>query len=136
MKKRNPNYYFNDLNELLTKSEAISEEMHPFFEQADLFFKEGGEFTEKTAVIAGFEKGMVDYNEISNQLSALVPNVRVIGMHKKLVKQFEEYVEACQAMVEATKAENESAFRLSEKNQELLSEVLGKTINRIVKLAM
>ena len=136
MKKRNPNYYFNDLNELLTKSETISEEMHPFFFISDLFFKEGGEFAEKEVVISGFEEGMADYNEISAKLSGLTPNVRVIGMHKKLVKQFEEYVESCQAMVEATKQENETEFRLSEKNQEILSEILGKTINRIVKLAM
>lgn len=136
MKKRNSNYYFNELNDLLTQSENVSEEMHPFFEKAEVFFKDGGEFLDKTEVVAGFDKGMVIYQEIAQKLSQLTPNVRVIGMHKKLVKQFFEYVDACQQMVVATENEDKEKFKLSENNQEVLSGLLSKTIDRIVKISM
>jgi hypothetical protein len=136
VKKKSSQFYFSDLNELLMKSEQVSEEMHPYFEKAEHFFDQGGEFSEKEDVLNGFEQGMSTYKSISEGLAGLTPNVKAIGLHRQLTKNFIAYVNACDEMVEATRQEDVSAFKRSEKSQEEYSDLVGKLLNRIIRIAM
>ena len=66
------------------------------------------------------------------------PPIKVLGVHKQLLKAYQDFVEGCQAMTDSIDATKQSvdveAFELSEKLQDESSDAMMKNIQRITKI--
>lgn len=144
MKKANVGFYIQKINDIVTDSEKVGETMHPSYESIRQAIDNGtlGELTEESLSETQtlFSNGTEKYRTMKQELDALKAPVKVIGVHKKLQKAFENYVDGCQEMVESiVPAEanvNVDAFNDSEAKQDSATDEISFCIQRITQLVM
>ncbi|QIL46083.1 hypothetical protein G7081_02870 [Vagococcus coleopterorum] len=141
--KPNLGQYVQVINKVVTETEEIGTEMHPYFEEVRTALD-----TDETKLTKGtlaevhekFSEGTAKYKELSTMINGQKPPVKVMGIHKKLEKSYAEYVVACQKMVDAIDPESGKvdceAFDLSEKEQDDTSGTVAFCIQRMTGLLM
>ena len=144
MKKPNLGFYVQKINDVVTTSENVGEEMNPSYEKvrsaiddnkvADLSKEELTEIKEL------FLSGTNKYRELLAEITSLKAPAKVIGIHKKLEKSFTEYVEGCQEIVDAIDADTVSVdveqFNTSENKQDEATDTISFCIQRVTQLVL
>lgn len=144
MKKPNLGFYIQKINDVVTASEQVGEEMNPSYEVirqaidtnkvSDLSTEE----LEKTQEL--FLSGTNKYRELLTQIQSLKAPAKVIGIHKKLEKSFILYVEGCQEMVDSINVSentvNEELFNASEAKQDEATDSISFCIHRVTQLVL
>lgn len=139
--KPNLGQYIQMINKVVTETEEIGTEMHPYFEEVRTALDtDESKLTKGTLaeVHEKFSEGTAKYKELSTLITAQKAPVKVMGIHKKLEKSYAAYVVACQKMVdaidvEAGKADRE-AFDASEVEQDEVSGTVAFCIQRMTGL--
>lgn len=140
--KNNINYYIQAVNTAITDTEDNGELLNEHFEVlraaldndtvSDIPVKQLATIKEK------FEAGTEKYRGIDAVLNGLKPPVKVLGVHKQLLKAYQEFVQGCQEMTNSIDVSNQSidveAFERSEKLQDESSDNMMKNIQRITKI--
>lgn len=144
MKKPNLGFYIQKINDVVTTSEEIGEEMNPSYElirqaiDSDKVADITEEEFKNTKEL--FSSGTDKYRELLVEIKGLKAPVKVMGIHKKLEKAFTEYVEGCQEMVDSIDAENNSVnqelFNTSETKQDEATDAISFCIQRVTQLVM
>lgn len=144
MKKPNLGYYIQKINDIVTASEEIGEEMNPSYEIIREAIDAGkvADLTEeqlkKTHEL--FTGGTTKYRAMLSEIKGLKAPVKVMGIHKKLEKAFESYVEGCQEMIDSIDLEktavNADKFNASEAKQDEATDNISFCIQRVTQLVM
>lgn len=142
--KPNLGFYVQKINDIVNETEAIGEEMNPFYETIREAIDQ-----DKTAslsveqleeVVTVFSNGTAKYRILIDQIHSLKPPVKVLGIHKKLEKAFDQYLEGCEEMVQAIQVENKNVDRVlfdaSEIKQDDTSDTISFCIQRMTQLLM
>lgn len=144
MKKPNLGFYIQKINDIVTNSEKVGEEMNPSYEivrhaidtntLADLTSEQLKEIQDL------FASGTKNYAEMLSQLNGLKAPVKVMGIHKKLEKSFENYVSGCQEMVDSIDVDaatvNADMFNKSEEKQDQSTDDISFSIQRMTQIVM
>ena len=144
MKKPNIGHYLKVINTIVTDSEKVGEEMNPSYEIVRHAIDDGkvSDLTveQLTEIKNQFSTGTEHYRVMENALTQLKAPVKVLGIHKKLEKAFNDYVEGCQEMVDSIDAEHgkvdSEAFDLSEAKQDAATDGISFCIQRITQIIM
>ena len=142
--KVNLGFYIQKINDIVKKTEEIGETMNPYFEEVRTAIDQeqlDALTTEKlTDVHARFAEGTESYDAMAKTIKALKPPAKVIGIHKKLEKSYEVYVEACREMVAsidvANKTVDQEKFNSSEEKQDETTDSIAFCIQRMTSLLM
>lgn len=139
----NLGYYVQVINKIVTDTEEIGEEMNPSYEVirdaidnnkvAELSSEQLAE------VVETFNQGTVKYQTMLQTISEQRPPAKVMGIHKKLERSYEEYVEGCKEMVASVNPENGvdiASFERSEKKQDQATDDISNTIQRMTKVLL
>lgn len=139
--KPNLGQYVQMINKIVTDTEVIGGEMHPYFEEVRTALDtDESKLTvgTLTAVHENFSEGTAKYQELATLISNQKVPVKVMGIHKKLEKSYAAYVAACQKMVDSIDPENGKvdrvAFDASEAEQDEVSGTVAFCIQRITGL--
>lgn len=144
MAKFNPKaaqQYVQTLQKVLVSTEEIATNVEPFFlklatamDAQDLTQLSQAEFSE---IKAEFEDTVSAYQNNAQTLQHAQAPVRLLGTHKSLVKNYQNYADATQMMSDALHIADQSvdneAFKKSEKDQE---DYMGKIQTNIQKIMM
>ncbi|KRM45219.1 hypothetical protein FEZ41_12845 [Lentilactobacillus parafarraginis] len=91
-----------------------------------------------TKIKAHFQSGTDKYNDNVNQLQQAPVPVKVLGKHKMLVRAYEDYAAACQAMTDSIDPAKQvvavDAFNQAEKDQEAHIAKVSDVTTRIMGL--
>lgn len=83
-----------------------------------------------------FQSGTDKYKDNVNKLQQVAVPVKLLGKHKLLVRHYEDYADACQAMTDSIDAEaanvDADKFNQSEKDQENSIAKVSSTTTRIM----
>lgn len=144
MKKPNLGFYIQKINDVVTASEEIGEEMNPSYElireaiDSDKVAEVTAEELKSTKEL--FLSGTEKYRGLLAEIKGLKAPVKVMGIHKKLEKAFTNYVEGCQEMVDAIDVDNSSVdqelFNTSEAKQDEATDLISFCIQRVTQLVM
>lgn len=140
--KPNIVFYMRKINEIVTRTEELGEELNPYYEKIRTAIDESQieTLTQETLVETydHFKAGTDEYEKMLSDLKELKPTVKIIGIHKKLEKAFSEYVEGCQEMCESidtkTGTVNETSFNQSEEKQDAATKSISFCIQKIAQL--
>ncbi|MBP2966666.1 hypothetical protein J8385_18995 [Acinetobacter baumannii] len=144
MKKANIGFYVQKINDVVTTSESIGEEMNPSYEKVKAAIdndKMSDLSTEElTEIKELFLSGTNKYRDLLSELTDLKAPAKVIGIHKKLQKSFTEYVDGCQEMVDSIDVEGGSVnielFNTSEATQDEATDTISFCIQRVTQLVL
>lgn len=144
MKKPNLSFYIQKINDVVTESEQVGEEMNPSYEtirkaiDSDSVSDLSAEELKHTQEL--FLSGTDKYRELLTQIKSLKAPAKVIGIHKKLEKSFILYVEGCQEMVDSINVEeksvNKELFNASETKQDEATDSISFCIQRVTQLVL
>ncbi|MCY9807119.1 hypothetical protein OXT66_06165 [Lentilactobacillus senioris] len=91
---------------------------------------------ELTKIQKHFQEGTDIYKENLLKLEKVAVPVKILGRHKQLIKHYEDYTNACQAMTDSINPEANSVvvdmFNQSEKDQEAAIAAISNTTSRIM----
>ncbi len=144
MKKANLGYYIQKINDIVTASEEIGEEMNPSYE----IIREAIDNDKVSGITAEqlksthelFLNGTNKYRGLLAEIKSLKAPVKVMGVHKKLEKAFESYVDGCQEMIDSINLDKASVdaskFDLSEQKQDEATDNISFCIQRVTQLVM
>ncbi len=83
-----------------------------------------------------FQSGTDKYNDNVNKLQQVAVPVKLLGKHKLLVRHYEDYANACQAMTDSIDPDaakvDADKFNQSEKDQENSIAKVSSTTTRIM----
>lgn len=144
MKKPNTGFYVRVINDAITESESIGEKMNPSYEvireAIDNKTLEKVELEKLKEIHQAFTEGTDRYRVISAMITEIKPPIKVMGIHKKLEKAFELYVEGCQAMVDSIQLDkgtvDAAAFDASEAIQDEATDSIAFSVQRMTSLIM
>ncbi|MEG0285340.1 MULTISPECIES: hypothetical protein [Vagococcus] len=144
MKKPNLGFYIQKINDVVTASEQVGEEMNPSYEvirqaiDSNSISELSAEELKNTQDL--FLSGTDKYRELLAQIKGLKAPAKVMGIHKKLEKSFVLYVEGCQEMVDSINVEansvNEEMFNASEAKQDEATDSISFCIQRVTQLVL
>ncbi len=144
MKKANLGFYIQKINDIVTTSEDIGEEMNPSYEvirtaiDSDKLADVSAEELKATHEL--FSNGTEKYRGLLAEIKGLKAPAKVMGIHKKLEKSFTAYVEGCQAMVDSIDLDNNTVnqelFNTAETNQDAATDEISFCIQRVTQLVM
>ena len=144
MKKPNLGFYIQKINDVVTASEQVGEEMNPSYEvirqaiDSNSISELSAEELKNTQDL--FLSGTDKYRELLAQIKGLKAPAKVMGIHKKLEKLFVLYVEGCQEMVDSINVEansvNEEMFNASEAKQDEATDSISFCIQRVTQLVL
>lgn len=138
--KPNPNFYAQKVSQIVQEIEKIGEKMNPDYEflRQMIDKKQLDELTDekKQEIRTAFQVGTDQYKALFDQLKKLRAPARVMGMHKKFERAFEDYVAGCQGMVDSLKdtTVDVSSFAAAEKQQDDATDAISFAIQRIMNL--
>lgn len=144
LKKPNLGFYIQKINDVVTSSEEVGEEMNPSYEtiRAAIDSNKTEELTteELTAIKELFLSGTNKYRELLVTIKGLKAPAKVMGVHKKLEKAFTDYVNGCQEMVDSINPEAGSVdaemFNTSEAKQDEATDTISFCIQRVTQLVL
>lgn len=134
------NVYLNKLSAFVEETEKTGEGMNADYEKIRnaIDEKKTDELSsdDLAAIYAVFEKGVDSYLVDQANLKMFRAPARVIGIHKRLEKTFDEYVVGCQKMLAAVDGKLDiAAFDEAENDQDEASKGISFCIARITQLA-
>lgn len=140
--KANINYYAQAVNTAITDTEEIGESLNGHFEILKEALDNGKvaevEAKQLATIKEQFAAGTEKYRSIDAKLNSLKAPVKVIGVHKQLLKSYAEFVRGCQEMTDSIDLDKHSvdteAFESSEALQDVSSDEMMKSIQRITKI--
>lgn len=140
--KNNINYYIQAVNTAITDTEDNGELLNEHFEVVRTVLDNDKiseiSIEQLTTIKEKFAAGTEKYRGINATLNGLKPPIKVLGVHKQLLKAYQDFVEGCQAMTDSIDATKQSvdveAFERSEKLQDESSDAMMKNIQRITKI--
>lgn len=141
MKPVNIAYYFQTINDVISDTEEMGSKMHPYYESLRKAIDNQDEVSkeELAKVETIFEEGCDTYDTYQTKVETLQAPVKLMGLHKKFVKSYSDYVAACHAMLEAVNPEeglNIEQFNQAEKEQDDHSQKVSQVVARMATLAM
>ena len=144
MKPNNTAAYLQVLTDVMQHTEKVGGDMNADFEQLKQALADGDVKTlgagKLAAIATNFQSGTDVYLADLHRLETAKAPVRLLGKHKQLVVAYRDYTEACQAMVDAIDAENETVdaavFSDAEHEQEAMMTKISTTMQRIIGAAM
>ncbi|MGO2082443.1 hypothetical protein [Vagococcus sp.] len=144
MKKPNTGFYIRVINDAITESETIGETMNDSFEiiRSAIDNKKIADLKPEQLkeIHAIFSAGTDRYRVILAKLQGIKPPVKVIGIHKKLEKAYEQYVASCQEMVDSILVDKGTVdsdhFDSSENHQDEATDMIAFSVQRITSLIM
>ncbi|HIY56950.1 MAG TPA: hypothetical protein H9829_01940 [Candidatus Tetragenococcus pullicola] len=141
MVKPNLGFYVQKINQIVTDTEKIGEEMNPSFEtiREAIDNDQTTEITEekRQEIIQIFTTGTKQYQEMAQQISQLRPTARVLGFHKKLETSYKEYIAGCEDMIQSLSDDIDvEAFDAAEKRQDKASDGISFAISRMTNLLL
>ncbi len=87
---------------------------------------------------AHFQSGTDKYQDNVNKLEQAPVPVKVLGRHKMLIRAYEDYAQACQAMTDSVEPDagtvNTVQFNQAEKDQESSIEKVSNATTRIMSM--
>ncbi|MGX7417995.1 hypothetical protein ACWOFR_04230 [Carnobacterium gallinarum] len=140
--KANINYYAQAVNTAITDTEEIGESLNPHFEVLKEALDQNKvtelSVEQLTTIKEKFAEGTEKYRGINTILVGLKAPVKVLGVHKQLLKSYSEFIRGCQEMTDSIDAEKQAVdtevFTSSEAVQDVSSDSMMKTIQRITKI--
>lgn len=139
----NLGFYVQTINDIVTDTEKIGEEMNPDYELIRQGIDEGklAELSaEKLAEIAThFEKGTQQYKTMLAKIGTLRPPAKVMGIHTKFKRSYEKYVAGCEEMIQAIQASegvDVAGFNAAEVKQDEATDEISFAIQRMTKLLL
>ncbi|MBA1434699.1 hypothetical protein [Bombilactobacillus bombi] len=134
--------YARILNEVMEKTQEIQEDLNPKFEQIKAALAAGNltemKSSEYLKIQGDFQKGTDDYARLTEKLQAVQAPARIMGVHLSLVEAFQEYVKACQDMIDSMKDDRTvdlAAFQASEQSQDQILDKISKYIIRMNQIS-
>ncbi len=136
MAKPNLGYYVQKINDIVTETEQIGEEMNPSFEEIRTAIDAGktAEISDekRQAVIQVFTEGTNKYEALMERISKLQPTARVLGFHKKLEVSYKEYIAGCEDMIQSlVTGIDVQSFDAAEKRQDKASDGISFAITKM-----
>lgn len=137
-------YYIQQINQLVQQTEEIGETLNEHFmvlrSAIDKKTTDQLEKEQLEEISNKFAKGVATYKNIYKQLLQMRAPVKVIGIHKKLEKNYDEYIKGCQQMLDSIDTEKNlldvEAFNQAEKIQDEATNGIAFCIKRITTLAL
>lgn len=140
--KPNAGFYVQKINDIVKDTEAIGEKMNPNYEVIRQAIDED-KLTELTPeslaeTTAIFEEGTGKYREMFRTIGELSPPAKVLGIHKKFERAYENYVAGCEEMIASIKEGkvDVAAFDAAETKQDDATEVISFSIQRMTNLLL
>ena len=139
--KPNLGFYVQKINDIVQDTEAIGGEMHPCFveirEAIDNDNIASISDERRAEIVAIFEEGTQKYQAMQQTVGTLRPTARVIGIHKKFERAYNDYVEGCLEMIASIKnGINVEAFNASEQKQDEATEIIAFSIQRMTGILL
>lgn len=139
----NLGFYVQTINDIVTDTEKIGEDMNPDYEIIRKAIDENqldSLSAERLAEIAEhFEKGTKKYKAMLEKVSGLRPPAKVMGIHSKFRRSYEKYVAGCEEMIQAIQGENGvdvKGFDAAEEKQDEATDEISFSIQRMTKLLL
>ncbi|MGX7030671.1 hypothetical protein [Vagococcus zengguangii] len=144
MKQTNVGFYAQKINNVVEVTEQTGEAMNPFFEIVRHAIDNGtvADITEEQykGIKEAFGTGLENYKKLAGLLKDQKAPIKVIGIHKKFEKTYEDYIVSCQAMIDslgATPADLDvEKFNQSEAQQDEVTETLAFCVQRLSNLLL
>lgn len=139
--KPNTGFYVQKINDIVKETEAIGEKMNPNYEairqaiDEDKLAELTPESLQETTEI--FEEGTGKYRVMLAEISQLRPPAKVLGIHKKFEKAYQNYVAGCEEMIASIQENVDvAAFDAAEEKQDAATEVISFSIQRMTNLLL
>lgn len=137
-------FYAQKINQVVETTEQTGEAMNPFFELIRQAIDKGtvAELTEAqySEVKEAFNKGLENYKKLLVVLNNQTAPIKVIGIHKKFEKTYEDYISSCQMMIDSLGETPQDlaveAFNQSEEQQDDITETLAFCVQRLSNLLL
>lgn len=141
MKQVNIGQYFQKINDVITNTEEMGSKMNPYYEELRTAIDENKEVTTETLakVYTIFEEGTEVYHQYQANVEKMAAPVKLMGLHKKFVKAYVEYVAACDDMLASVNPDeglNVEQFNASEKAQDEASQKVSAAVSRMATMLM
>ncbi|MDT2755831.1 hypothetical protein P7G51_00320 [Enterococcus asini] len=140
--KPNIGFYVQKINDIVKDTEAIGEQMNPNYEVIRQAIDEDKLATLTPESLAEtreiFEAGTDKYREMLSTIGGLRPPAKVLGIHKKFERAYENYVAGCEEMIASIKEDQVDvpAFNAAESKQDEATEVISFSIQRMTNLLL
>ncbi|GHP15235.1 hypothetical protein YK48G_26600 [Lentilactobacillus fungorum] len=142
MKPQDMTRYAKVVSDVIDSTSANGEDLNGDFEvlrkAIDNDTVSGLTSDELAKIKAHFQSGTDKYQDNVNKLQQAPVPVKVLGKHKMLVRHYEDYANACQAMTDSINPDaqtvNVDQFNQAEKDQESSIEKVSKITTRIMSL--
>ncbi|WP_368251466.1 hypothetical protein [Enterococcus sp. 2201sp1_2201st1_B8_2201SCRN_220225] len=140
--KPNIGFYVQKINDIVKDTEAIGEKMNPNYEVIRQAIDEDKLATLTPENLAEtreiFEAGTGKYREMLSTIGGLRPPAKVLGIHKKFERAYENYVAGCEEMIASIKEDQVDvpAFNAAESKQDEATEVISFSIQRMTNLLL
>lgn len=139
--KPNTGFYVQKINDIVKETEAIGEKMNSNYETIRQAIDEDklADLTPESlqATTAIFEEGTAKYQAMLTEISQLRPPAKVLGIHKKFEKAYENYVAGCEEMIASIQETVDvPAFDAAEAKQDAATDVISFSIQRMTNLLL
>lgn len=139
--KPNLGYYVQKINDIVKNTEAIGEEMNPCYEEIRQAIDKEDVASisdeRRDAIVSIFKEGTNQYVAMQQTVRTLRPPARVMGIHKKFERSYNDYVQGCEEMI--TSLENGidvAAFDAAEQKQDEATDAISFSIQRMTSLLL
>lgn len=137
----NLGFYVQKINDIVKETEQIGEQMNPNYEEIRKAIDEKQIDTiteERLQEISGvFKAGTEKYQQMLQQVEALRPPAKVMGIHKKFEKAYTKYISGCEEMILSVEGKIDApAFDAAEKKQDEATDEISFSIQRMTGLLL
>lgn len=139
----NLGFYVQTINDIVTDTEKIGEDMNPDYEEIRKAIDEDkvAEISSErlTEISEHFEKGTKEYKLMLEKIGKLRPPAKVMGIHSKFKRSYENYVAGCEEMVASLKSDagiDTKSFDAAEQKQDEATDEISFAIQRMTKLLL
>ncbi|KAF1295528.1 hypothetical protein BAU15_03010 [Enterococcus sp. JM4C] len=139
----NLGFYVQTINDIVTDTEKIGEEMNPSYEKLRTALDENKldslSSEELKEISTLFETGTDKYRAMSKKISTLRPPAAVMGIHKKFERSYLNYVAGCEEMLNSINTADgidKAAFDAAEEKQDTATDEIAFAIQRMTNLLL
>lgn len=139
--KPNLGYYVQKINDIVKNTEAIGEEMNPCYEEIRQAIDKEDVASisdeRRDAIVSIFKEGTNQYVAMQQTVRTLRPPARVMGIHKKFERSYNDYVQGCEEMIASLEnGIDVAAFDAAEQKQDEATGAISFSIQRMTSLLL
>lgn len=139
--KPNLGYYVQKINDIVKNTEAIGEEMNPCYEEIRQAIDKEDVASisdeRRDAIVSIFKEGTNQYVAMQQTVCTLRPPARVMGIHKKFERSYNDYVQGCEEMIASLEnGIDVAAFDAAEQKQDEATDAISFSIQRMTSLLL